>query len=125
MEKKYSILSTLEKCAFLAKWLEEHKAKDTIILDLAGKNAFTDAMIVTSASSVRHAQSLSDGIGTACTEQKYEFLNVEGAKVGDWILIDLNDIIINIFLESVREMYNIESLWALKRGLAEENKLEI
>jgi len=124
MKKEYSLLGTLEKCNILAKWLEEHKAKDTVIIDITGKSSITDAMIVTTANSVRHAQSLSDGIGVVCVEEKYELLHVEGVHVGDWILVDLNDVIVNIFLEPVREMYKIESLWTLTRALMEDNKLD-
>ena len=63
-------MPTPEKLAIMKAWLEEHKAQHVESIDLAGKGAFTDALLVASATSVRHAQSLADGIahatGTKC-----------------------------------------------------------
>ena len=46
-----------------------------------------------------------------CHERNYEYLRVEGYEAGQWILVDLNDIVINIFLEPVRELFRLEALW--------------
>ena len=64
--KKYSELPTAEKMAVIRAWLEEHKAVDVTGIDLAGQGAFTDALLVASATSVRHAQSLADGVSALC-----------------------------------------------------------
>lgn len=109
--KKYSLLPTPEKLAIMKSWLEEHKALNVESIDLAGQGAFTDALLIASATSVRHAQSLADGLSALCSEQNFEYLRMEGYTVGQWILVDCNDIVINIFQESVRELYKLEALW--------------
>ena len=112
MHKKYSPLPTAEKARAMLDWLEAHKAVNPVCLDLSGQHAFTDCLLVVSATSVRHAQSLADGLALLCREQNLEFLNLEGRQSGQWILLDCNDIVINIFQEATRELYGLEALWA-------------
>ncbi len=95
----------------MAQWLEEHKALRVVCIDLEGEGSFADVLIVASANSVRHAQSLADGVALLCRENNYEFLRTEGYATGQWILVDMNDIIVNVFQESVRELYALEALW--------------
>lgn len=108
---RYATIPTAEKLAECIHWLEEHKAGQIVSIDLSARGVFTDALVVVTASSARHAQSLADGLAALCHERNYEFLRMEGYQAGQWILVDLNDIIINIFLEPVRELYRLESLW--------------
>lgn len=112
MKKKYSLVSTTEKLRILMPWLREHKARDVAELDLAGRNAFTEGLIIATATSVRHAQSLADGVAELCSRENFEFLRMEGYQSGQWILVDLNDVVVNIFQEPVRELYRLENLWA-------------
>ncbi len=111
MKKKYSLASTSEKLRVLMPWLREHKAKEPLELDLTGQNAFTEALVIATATSVRHGQSLADGIAELCSRENFEFLRMEGYQAGQWILVDLNDIVVNIFQEPVRELYRLETLW--------------
>jgi ribosome-associated protein len=110
--KKYTTLSTKDKMEALSVWLRDHKALQLVSLHVAGKSAWTEALIIVSASSVRHAQRLADGILAWCKEQKLEFLSMEGYQAGQWILVDLNDVVVNIFQAPTRELYRLESLWA-------------
>jgi len=110
--KKHVALSTEKKVEALGVWLHAHKALQLVNLHVAGRNAWTEALIIVSASSVRHAQSLADGILAWCKEQQLEFLSMEGYQTGQWILVDLNDVVVNIFQAPTRELYRLESLWA-------------
>lgn len=110
-EKKFSTLPARDKAGVILAWLAEHKARDVSAFDLAGGNPLTDVVIVASASSTRHARSLADGLLELCGKEQYEFLRMEGYQGGMWVLADLNDIIVHIFQEPVRELYNLESLW--------------
>ncbi|MFR0874169.1 MAG: ribosome silencing factor [Bilophila wadsworthia] len=56
-------------------------------------------------------QGLADGLMEQCTKNNYEFLRMEGYQTGQWILADLNDIVVHIFQQDVRELFRIESLW--------------
>jgi ribosome-associated protein len=105
-------LSTEKKTEALKAWLHEHKALQPVSLRVADKSAWTEALVIAGASSVRHAQSLADGILAWCKERKVEFLNMEGYQAGQWILVDLNDVVVNIFQAPTRELYRLESLWA-------------
>ena len=109
--KQFSTLPTAEKLAGIRDWLEEHKALDVTVIDLSGSGAFAEGMIVATATSVRHAQSLADGIGLYCREQNFEYLRMEGYTTGQWILVDCNDVVINIFQSSTRDLYKLENLW--------------
>lgn len=110
-EKIFSTIPARDKAGVILAWLAEHKARDLTAFDLAGENPLTDVVIVASASSTRHARSLADGLLELCTRERYEFLRMEGYEGGMWVLADLNDIIVHIFQEPVRELYNLESLW--------------
>ena len=68
-------------------------------------------VIICTASSARHARSLADGLTEMCKKEKFELLRTEGYQEGQWVLVDLNDIIVHIFQEPVREMFNLEALW--------------
>ena len=102
--RKFSTASASEKTAALVKWLEESKARDVVALDVAGKSPCMDVVIVVTASSLRHAKSLADGLMEQCTKNNYEFLRMEGYQTGQWILADLNDIVVHIFQQDVREL---------------------
>ena len=112
---RFSRLPAAEKAAAIVAWLEEHKARDPVVLDLAGKSPLADVLVIAGAASVRQGQSLADGILELCRRENFEFLHLEGQVSGQWILVDLNDVIVHIFQDQARELYNLESLW---RGLA-------
>jgi ribosome-associated protein len=101
-----------EKVQSIVHWLEEKKAKDTIALDVAAMNSLTEGVVVASASTIRHAQALADGLMQFFGEQGYELLGMEGYQVGTWILVDGNDVVIHIFQEQARVFYHLEGLWA-------------
>ena len=108
---RFSLLPAATKAASLASWLEEHKARDLIMFDVSGHNSFTDVVIIVSAASVRQGQSLAEGILELCRQEKFEFLHLEGQTAGQWILVDLNDVVVHIFQGPARELYNLEGLW--------------
>ena len=122
MEKKniYSTMSAQEKAGIIRSWLEEHHARDAVFFDLQGTNPLAEVMALTTATSVRHARSLADGILELCREHNFEFLRMEGYQAGLWILVDLNDIVIHIMQEAERNLYHLESLWRDAEALPDE-----
>ena len=76
--KQFSDVPASRKAADLVQWLEEHKALRVVSIDFEGQGGFADALIIASAGSVRHAQSLADGVSLMCREKNYEFLRTEG-----------------------------------------------
>lgn len=110
--KKYSLVPVQEKLEQMGAWLKDKKARELFVLNLSGQGAFTDGIILASATSVRHAQGLADHLLDEAGRANYEFLHMEGYQNGTWILLDFNDVVINIFQADARLLYNIEGLWA-------------
>jgi ribosome-associated protein len=104
-----------EKLEKITRRLEERKGEKIVSIDLEGQGAFTEALLILTATSARHGRSLADSVAELCREQPYEFSRMEGYDVGQWILVDMNDVVINIFLEPAREIYRLESLWGYAR----------
>lgn len=109
--RKFSTASSVEKTAVLVKWLEENKARDVVALDVAGKSPCMEVIVVVTATSLRHGKSLADGLMDQCKKNNFECLRVEGAQTGQWILADLNDIVVHIFQQDMRGLFRVESLW--------------
>ncbi len=88
-------------------------------IDLHGQNSFAEALVLASASSMRQAQALADGLMQFIEEHALPFQGIEGYAAAQWILLDLGHIVINIFLESTRQLYRLEALWG---GMAQESQ---
>ncbi|MFV0349459.1 MAG: ribosome silencing factor [Halodesulfovibrio sp.] len=110
--KKFAVIPVTEKVENIVKWLEEKHASDVVALSLERVNSFTDAVIIASAKSVRQAQAIAEHVYAMAKESNYEYLRVEGKDSGQWVLVDLNDVVVNVFQDDVRKLFNLESLWA-------------
>ncbi|WP_316862075.1 ribosome silencing factor [uncultured Cohaesibacter sp.] len=96
----------------ILKSLDESKAEDILSIDLRGKSALADFMVITSGRSHRHVGAVSDRLLKDLKDNGFGNANVEGLPNCDWVLIDTGDIIVHIFRPEVREFYNIEKMWA-------------
>lgn len=110
--KKFIEIDTVAKAQKVAGWLEDKQATDIIGIDVHKVCPIAEIVMVVTAKGVRHSQSLADHVLSMLAEEKIEYLGMEGYKSGDWILLDLNDIIVHIFQEDNRSFYNIEGLWS-------------
>ena len=93
--------------------LDDDKAEEIVTIDLAGKCSFADAMIVASGRSSRHVASLADKLQETLKNEGASALSVEGKESCDWVVLDAGDVIIHLFRPEVREMYNLEQMWAI------------
>jgi ribosome-associated protein len=91
--------------------LDDMKAEETITIDLRGKSAFSDYMIVTTGRSNRHVGAAAENVVKALKEAGVGSVHVEGLTNCDWVLIDSGDVIVHVFRPEVREFYNLERLW--------------
>lgn len=91
---------------------EDAKAEDTVVIDLAGKSSFADAMIVTSGRSDRHVASIAERLLTELKTAGYGRARVEGKQAADWVLVDAGDVVVHIFRPEVRAFYNLEKMWS-------------
>jgi ribosome-associated protein len=92
--------------------LEDSKAEDIVTINIAGKSALGDYMVVVSGRSSRHVMAIADHLMTDLKDEGHGNARVEGLETGDWVLIDSGDIIIHVFRPEIREFYNIEKMWA-------------
>ncbi len=93
--------------------LEDDKAEDIVVIDLAGKSPMADIMIVASGRSHRHVGALADHILRALKDAGMGKARVEGLPHCDWVLIDAGDVILHLFRPEVRAFYNLEKIWAV------------
>lgn len=91
--------------------LEDMKAVDIVSIDVVGKSSLTDVLFVATGNSTRHVKSIADVVGINAKEAGIEILGTEGKGSAEWVLVDLNDVIVHIMLESTREFYQLEKLW--------------
>lgn len=92
--------------------LEDSKAEDIVTIDIVGKSALGDYMVVVSGRSNRHVSAICDHLLTDLKDEGFGSARVEGLETGDWVLIDTGDIIVHVFRPEIREFYNIERMWA-------------
>ncbi|MEP4039183.1 ribosome silencing factor [Pseudophaeobacter sp.] len=91
--------------------LDEDKAEDVVQIDLRGKTAIADFMVIATGRSSRQVAGIAEKL-TDRLKQEYGILSkVEGRDTGDWVLIDTGDVIVHLFRPEVREFYQIEKLW--------------
>ena len=94
--------------------LEDVKAVDIKLIDVQGRTSVTDALVIASGTSDRHIKALADNVVIKAKEAGIQPLGVEGQDSRDWVLVDLNDIVVHIMLPEVRDFYNLEKLWQLE-----------
>jgi ribosome-associated protein len=92
------------------------KAEDTVTIDLHGKTAFADAMVVTSGRSNRHVGAVADRVVEGLKKAGIKDAHVEGMPHCDWVLIDAGDVIVHVFRPEVRAFYDLEKMWAGTQG---------
>src|SRR5262245_66695351 len=88
------------------------KAEDTTTIDLTGKTAFADAMVVTSGRSNRHVGAVADRLLQGLKGAGVPDVRVEGMPNCDWVLIDAGDVVGHVFRPEVRAFYNPAKMWA-------------
>jgi len=93
------------------KALQALKADNIVVLDVHEQASFTDYMIFASGSSTRHVSAIADSVVEAAKAAKEPAIGIEGEDVGEWVLVDLGDVIVHIMLPDVRLYYELEKLW--------------
>jgi len=102
--------------------LEDIKASDISVLDVSKLTAITSYMIIASATSTRQAKSLAHNVQVKLKELGVEPTGVEGEREGEWVLVDLGDIVVHIMLQDARDYYNLEQLWGVAEGRRQPTK---
>ncbi len=93
--------------------LEELKAKDVREIDVRGKTSIADLLVIASGTSARHVKSIADEVIKFAKKAGVMPLGVEGEVEGEWVLVDLGDVIVHVMLPRIREFYGLERLWTV------------
>ncbi len=100
--------------------LEEIKAKDIMVLDVHKLTSITDIMVIASGTSSRQVKALADNVMEKAKAAGYRTLSVEGEREGEWILVDLADVVVHVMLPTTRDFYQLEKLWGMEERRGQE-----
>lgn len=102
----------LQKIAVAA--LEDIKARDIEVINTTQLSSLFDRIIIASADSARQTKSLARSVQDKVLAAGGRILGMEGEETGEWIVVDLGDIVVHIMQPAVRSYYNIEELWSAR-----------
>jgi ribosome-associated protein len=89
----------------------ERRAGDVVAMDVSALTSFTDAFVIASGTSDRHVKAVADAVVERAHGLGRKPLGVEGYESGEWVLIDLDDVIVHVFRGEKREQFDLERLW--------------
>lgn len=92
--------------------LDDDKAIDVVVIDLAGKTSFADYMVIASGTSQRHVATMAVHLREKMKTAENLEIPIEGTTQNDWVLVDGGDVIVHLFRPEIREFYDLEKLWS-------------
>jgi ribosome-associated protein len=93
--------------------LEDMKARDIRVIDVRKLTSVTDYMVIASGTSDRHVRSIADRVVEKSAAAGCEPFGMEGEEGGEWLLVDLQDVVVHVMLGKVRDFYKLENLWEM------------
>ncbi len=108
------MLTTKKKVNAIIAALEDVKAMDIITIDTRKKSPMFEYIIIASATSTRQTRALANNVSVELKKLGAEVLGVEGEDSGEWVLVDLGEVVVHIMQPAVRAYYNLEELWSMR-----------
>ncbi|MEO3878240.1 ribosome silencing factor [Rheinheimera fenheensis] len=105
-------MQTTELVSFIQDKIDDMKGRDIVTLDVRGKSSVTEFMIICSGTSNRHTKSIADYVAAEVKKAGIAALGIEGQSSGEWVLLDLGDVVVHVMLEDSRSFYQLEKLWS-------------
>jgi len=91
--------------------LDDDKAQDVIVIELAGKTSIADYLVIASGTSQRQVGAMTQHLREKLKASGLDHVSIEGAPQCDWVLIDAGDVVVHLFRPEVRAFYNLEKMW--------------
>lgn len=91
--------------------VEDMKGREPVEIDIRDKASFADLLLVVSGTSTRHVRSIAEEVAKQSKSAGFAPIGVEGEREGEWVLVDLADIVVHVMLPRIREFYGLERLW--------------
>ena len=104
-------MQTNELVAFVVDKVDDMKARDIVTLDVRGKSSVTEFMVICSGTSSRHAKSIAGYLAQEVKKQGIQPLGIEGEASGEWVLLDLDSVVVHVMQEESPYFYQLEKLW--------------
>jgi len=123
MESK-GIMELEEIKNVIVETLEDSKARDIQVMDVAGVSSFADLMIVATGTSTTHVRSTGNAVAQKLKDLDLPPLGVEAGPQPDWVLVDAGDIIVHVMTEAARAHYSLEKLWDVKPDATDASEVE-
>jgi ribosome-associated protein len=109
-------LSSDALLALVLATLDDNKAEEVVDIDLRGRSAFADHMVIASGRSSRQVASIAEKLTERLRQEARIPCKVEGKETGDWVLIDAGDVVVHLFRPEVRAFYQLEKMWQVPVG---------
>ena len=104
--------------------LEDLKAKDVVVVDVRDKSSITDIMVIATGTSNRQVKSLAQNVSIQSKAAGIIPIGIEGADAGEWVLVDLGDVVVHVMLDPVRRFYQLERLWSVSEDGSQDESQE-
>ncbi len=92
--------------------IEDMKGEDIVELNVKDKTSVTDLLVIASGTSSRHVKSIASNVALEAKKAGHRALGIEGEEQGEWVLVDLGDVVVHIMQPQVRQFYDLEKLWS-------------
>lgn len=102
--------------------IDDIKGFDITVMDVTALTSMTTYMVVASANSNRQTKAIADNVRVKLKEKGYDIRGVEGDKGGDWVLVDLDDIVVHVMVPATRAYYNLEQLWGEAEQMRDQDE---
>jgi ribosome-associated protein len=118
-------METSKIVALCGTYSEEKKGKDVLALDVREFTDVADYFVLASGTSERHVRTIADGIQTGLKGDGIRPYSVEGYNDGRWVILDYQNVVVHVFLETLRGLYDLESLWIEAKRIRIEKEIKM